>query len=545
LGDAIGSDDQRLAADHLMRMSDADAEHWPVCDGYHCAISYCPREGLFLSVDPLGLFPIYYYYSAREDALVVATSCELALAHPCIERRLDGQGLAGILLTNGLVANRPLMAGMTRLGAGHVLRWIPGAAGQPPQLVATEAYRPPIHGQYRSLSFNATCQLLDERLSAAIRRQRPREAPSTLMLSGGLDSRLLAGYLAHDRAVDSAVILGRDTDFEVRTAEPVARAVGLPVEREAEEPTEAEFFHWARHVARWEHLAGGYSGLEVEPSARTVARAAPYVWTGYAGDLALGGSPIRFGYDRSAGTNTLDRFLAETSQWGITAERLGGLLASPDGHDWVQSCVTQLRDEWERGDERPWQRSLRMRLHMRIRHHIGAVVHRLSHHSWPLIPFVDRSVLDVVFNVAEQHLRDRQLQYALVNARFPALAALAQDSNSFSLDSPRQHVAGTHSPLVRAAAWIRRRGRQWYWRKWRGMEPRRYYRYFHPDGPYWQCVRQAAESHRRALDPWLRAEEVERLWPPPHFLLQLKNPFAHGSALRLLLGLAWWLSDSP
>ncbi len=102
LGDAIGPNDHRLTAELLSEIAGAPPDHWPVCDGYHCALCHRLRTGPCRGVDPWGLFPPCY--AVHDGALVVATSCELALADPCVERKLDGQGPASILVTNGQAA---------------------------------------------------------------------------------------------------------------------------------------------------------------------------------------------------------------------------------------------------------------------------------------------------------------------------------------------------------------------------------------------------------------------------------------------------------
>ncbi|MHB8972540.1 MAG: hypothetical protein ACYC3X_09495 [Pirellulaceae bacterium] len=211
LGDAILDDGQRLAASSLVAADHCAHAPLPVCDGFYLAAKYARPHGLTLSVDPLGLFPLYY--AARGGVLIAATSCTLCVAHPCCEGGLDADGLAGILLTNGLVDDRPLVAGLRRLGVGCQLRWDAQHGAS-----EIETYRPAVHDRYVALSFNDTWRLLDERVADAVHRHRPPQGATTLLLSGGLDSRMLAGYLVQDHSVKSALVLGRDTDLEVQAA---------------------------------------------------------------------------------------------------------------------------------------------------------------------------------------------------------------------------------------------------------------------------------------------------------------------------------------
>ena len=81
--------------------------------------------------------------------------------------------------------------------------------------------------------------------------------------------------------------------------------------------------------------------------------------------------------------------------------------------------------------------------------------------SSPLLPYVDRRVLDVVFNVTPHHIAKRQLQYAIVDARFPQFAAVPQDTNSFLFESARRTAQRRALPWQRlsspcaAASWPR------------------------------------------------------------------------------------------
>ena len=96
--------------------------------------------------------------------------------------------------------------------------------------------------------------------------------------------------------------------------------------------------------------------------------------------------------------------------------------------------------------------AVRMRLHYRVRCHISAVLHRLSMHSWPLLPLIDRKLLDAVFNVNSQFVHDRQFEYALLDLRFPELTRFALDTNSFRFEPTRYHSAPRPWPWQRAKA---------------------------------------------------------------------------------------------
>ncbi len=533
LGDAIHDDGLRLKASSADLRSVSHGFLWPTCDGFYVALAYDAIGGLVVSADPTGMFP-FYYASPSPGSVVAATSGELCLCHVGMSNELDMSALTGILMTNGLVADRPLLAHVTRLRAGRQWTWNRHQAGR-----EVETYCTPIHDEYLTLTFDEAWQLLDQRLEQAVRRHQPTTPRTTLMLSGGLDSRLLIGYVAAGKLTDCAITLGRDTDQEVRAATDVARVLGMRLERENNEPTDDEFLSAARQLAAWEQLAGGFCACEIPANARLIGQLGSTFWAGYVGDMTLGGSAIAFSREPSTGCDTFERFLAGTNQWGIALGHLERLLRK-DGPELVASQIELLRNRWNEGEGQPTHRALRMRLQTRIRCHIGVIVHRLSVRSWPVLPFVDRTILDVVFNLPEQHLRQRKLQYAIINARFPALTDIAQDTNSFLFEPARSTASRKHSPLVHSLSSFRRRLRSWYWQKWRHIDPRRYYRLFNPDESCWRAVRAAAEPGRDALHDWFDPRILATVWPGPQKKLNLQNPFAQGAGLRLLLGLSLW-----
>src|SRR6185436_9204884 len=62
----------------------------------------------------------------------------------------------------------------------------------------------------------------------AARRHVPTAVPHTMLLSGGLDSRLIAGVLARQGVPLSAITRGAPTDLDYRCARTVTRRLRMP-----------------------------------------------------------------------------------------------------------------------------------------------------------------------------------------------------------------------------------------------------------------------------------------------------------------------------
>jgi len=191
LGYAISDNGDRLDASRLLALWTHDAAPLPTFDGYYAAVAYQADRGLTLLGDPLGLFPLYR--STGDNVLIAGSSPEWCAAHPGLPVSLNLAGLAGILLTNGLVANRPLMDGLKRLEAGYRLEWT--ATGGAREL---ETFQLRADESCRHASFDELREHVDGEIRRAIHRHRPPQARTSLLLSGGLGSRLRAGYLSDE-----------------------------------------------------------------------------------------------------------------------------------------------------------------------------------------------------------------------------------------------------------------------------------------------------------------------------------------------------------
>jgi hypothetical protein len=254
----------------------------------------------------------------------------------------------------------------------------------------------------------------------------------------------------------------------------------------------------------------------------------------------LGGEAVRFGLDVQTGKWSLENTFKEINQWGLTPDILKSLLRTPEAEPLIQEQIGTFRRDYERAGESPAQRAVRTKLATRIRFHIGSVLHRLCFHSWPLLPMFDRRLLDVFYNLPAEILIARRLEKNLLIRRFPRLAEIPREHNTFQLDLLRPAgLAGV--PLLRAATdSLGRKARRWYWQRWKKIEPRRYHRFYDLNGSYWRPVRAGAEAHRDRLDEWLNRKIVDDLLPPPDADLKLGDSFADGAPRRTLQGLLLW-----
>jgi hypothetical protein len=155
----------------------------PALEGIHAALLIRQDGSWTVDADVRGTMPVYYACGA--DYVLVGSTPELFRSHPDFRPDLDPKGLAGLLLTNGLVSNRALLRGVRRLDAGNLLHADSGRA--PKEL---PQYRPEVSDRYFGFSYDENFRRMEEALDRCFDRHLPQDLAYGLILSGGLDSRL-------------------------------------------------------------------------------------------------------------------------------------------------------------------------------------------------------------------------------------------------------------------------------------------------------------------------------------------------------------------
>jgi asparagine synthase (glutamine-hydrolysing) len=381
-------------------------------------------------------------------------------------------------------------------------------------------------------------EALDHVLEDAVRRHVP-PGEVGLLLTGGRDSRLLAGYLARAGRRVRAFTLGRAHDAEVRIARSVARRLGVPHEHAETEP-EAHTEHVAL-VGRYEALSAGGSGTDKWSMARLLRFAPASTVAGLAMDSIVGPAFSVWGGARQDRGASYAGAVAFLDAWGLGAEAIRGLLR-PEHADAAAEVERLVRREWEDEPGDDVARAWRFVLRHRHRFHTGAFAHAVAFASWPAFPAVDRRVLESCFQEPPAVLGERRAEDALLRRRFPELASLPVDRNAWDdlplLPSVPRRVGAALERRVRP---IRRARRAW---RRRHGDPRRYYRTYDVNAETWRAARQRAEAGREAAHAFLRPEALAALLPPPDARIEAADPIASTAPVRSLIALLAWLAES-
>lgn len=508
----------------------ADGERY-AHDGYHVGIAYHQTKGLVVGGDPLGLFPLYYA-NLPGGSTIVATTPQAFACHPGCSWEIDRTGLAGILFAHGLLDDRPLLRGVRRVPFGHRLRL---AADRSVELV--EVFRLDQSASRSDEPFDASVERIDAELVSAIRRHRPPQDDALLMLSGGLDSRLMAGCLADEGIAVRTVSFGRPRDYEVRAASLVAARLEMPLELVSTEGDDGAFVARARLSARLSHLSSAPGGDDFALGLARASTTARYSWSGIPLDWVLEPVCTSNGYDATTGRWSFDVLLKHVNAWGVPRDRLPSLLGR-DGQELCRDLIQRLMSSSVNGPLPPERQSAVLRWNQRVRNHLAAALHLTSFVSWPLMVATDRRLFQAAFGLPVRAYGNRRLEKEILVRRRPDLAAVPLDTNSFRFEPLLKHQ---RSRSMAAAASLIRQVRRWLQPLMPGADPRRYERLFNVDEPRWRNVRRVIEPLRPRLEELLDADVLACLLPGPDRRLRSRSPLIDGSPIRLLAGLAFVL----
>ncbi|ACB76544.1 asparagine synthase-related protein [Opitutus terrae] len=492
-------------------------------NGYYAALLVHPRLGVRIEGDVLGLFPLYYWQ--HRDVLLVGTSPELFRSHPSFQSELDLHGAAALLLTSGLVGGRTLWRGVRRLAADHRLIWLPGAAPRelPPPLRAAGDMI-----ESRDEAVEQAAELHASFLRAALRdAQRPG-----MLLSGGLDSRLLAGFAAEQTRQPECLTFGRPEDLDAACATAVARELGL--KQSLYDVTPEDYAQYAQSSVTWEQLSGGLYALPMgwNLSLRPPTVEIDRLICGLTLDAVIGGPKY---VARTSGALSFERL--RIGRLGFGRDELARLIGAPDLARACEDVRGELLDEYVASAASDHLREWRMNLAHRHRFAVGMCAWRYSLFAWPVLPALDRRLIALAHRLPYSVIKDRQIQTRLLVTRFPRLARLDLDRNYFDTVPLLGSKTSAWRDLRRRATKLRRRCQTWL-----GRDPRFYVRTMEFNSPGWRVVRSLAEEARGAGAALFRTDALERLLPRADVRVRhIEDPIVHSTPLKNTLGLMLWL----
>lgn len=183
---------------------------------------------LHLLRDRLGVKPLWWAQTA--DRVLFASEAKALLVHPGLDASIDESALGWYLTLGYVPAPRTIWRGIRKLTPGSVLSFADGRAE------SARWWTPPRAPQQALLS-NAV-ERLREKVTAAVERRLVADVPLGALLSGGVDSSIVAAVMAekvgHAGGVKTFSVGFADEQFDER---PFARRVSEHIGSEHRELT--------------------------------------------------------------------------------------------------------------------------------------------------------------------------------------------------------------------------------------------------------------------------------------------------------------------
>jgi asparagine synthase (glutamine-hydrolysing) len=491
------------------------------CRQLNYGVAVSIEEGeVIITADYLGLYPLFHY---QDDAVFIVTSIPGFLqCYGGFSAKIDLQGLVGILLLSHGILNRTLFQGISRLAQGHLLIYGPDGRVRKEEVPLGAGVNSP-------KSMNEAVEAFDSVLSKAVGRAI-NEGNQSILLSGGLDSRIVAGYL-HRLADEelSTLTFGGRFDFEMRAAARVSSAIGAT--HEAIPVNQGDYPEYAKRALDTDAMSSGLYALNYWSFSATPRRP---VLTGFHGDPLMGASHVGWGREPLCDVHTFHAMFASVNSWGLSPGIVRELVRVNDIDDVILDVWRQLHDQYYSYTGQPWQRSWWFDLHHRQRFLIGRLPKVIAQRSWPVLPYVHPDILQLAIATPLSLLADRKVQIELILRKYPELARLPRAGNvdhRWLFIGPRKTRPWTpYLDHVKDSV-------SWHLRNRLNYPDRSYFvRAFDFNGVGWKVLRDQARDHAREVDAWLDKDLLLQLIPPSSTRLEFKYPIREATGLRTLIG---------
>lgn len=184
-GPAPASDPERLLRLYEARGEDFARE---LNGAFAAAIWDGPARKLVVANDRIGLVPVYY--ARRGDGLIFGGGARALLADPAVSRQIDPLAIGQFLTFQHPLGDRTFLADVRLLPGSSVLTFQDGRLN-------VRRYWDLRYAEHHT--FRSEADYVDELLHLlrqAVKRQARDSLPTGVLLSGGLDSRVLLAFLS-------------------------------------------------------------------------------------------------------------------------------------------------------------------------------------------------------------------------------------------------------------------------------------------------------------------------------------------------------------
>lgn len=277
---------------------------------YAIAAWFVDSDELVLARDPLGIVPLYYtkVQTPGGRELVFASEPRVLLAHPCVRPEPDFPSIAAFLeMPRRTFGSRTLYRGVHALEPGEVRRYALG--GDSVRCVHTA--RELLPSAPSDCSLNDAAWIVREAVTDAVEKHMVADAPVCTLLSGGIDSTIVASIARARNAGLMTFAAGSETDAgrpgsDLFMARHVARMLGSQ-HHETIISGEQFVVTWERLVTESSHPLSTPNEVAISLLAQSIAPHAKAALSGEGADEIFGGygAPLEatLGWIDSSGTH--------------------------------------------------------------------------------------------------------------------------------------------------------------------------------------------------------------------------------------------------
>ena len=259
---------------------------------YAIAAWFVETDELVLARDPLGIIPLYYAKAQAPGGreLVFASEPRALLAHPSVRSEPDFPAIGAFLeMPRRTFGNRTLFRGLQALEPGETRRYALG--GDSIRCVHTSREFLPTTPY--SCAIHDAAWIVREAVTEAVEKHLVADAPVCTLLSGGIDSTIIASIARAQQQSLMTFAAGSDSDAarpgsDLFMARHVARLLGS---QHHEVVISAEQFisTWERMVAESAHPLATPNEVAITLLGHAIAPHAKAAITGEGADEFFGG----------------------------------------------------------------------------------------------------------------------------------------------------------------------------------------------------------------------------------------------------------------
>lgn len=368
-------------------------------------------DRLALESDPLGLKPMHYADIAGGRLLFSKILDGLRL-FPELIKPIDPIALNQLLTSRATIPDRTIHERIRRTPTGLVLgygaqqrmKWDQDRRLRPPAVRGT-VFKDDVFDEY------------EHALSHSIRAKTENlDRPPAIALSGGFDSRILAARCAAQDMQMRAMSFGDRYHPELKNAKDVASLLGMDLET-LDYDRDNSITSLPLHLAAVEATAD-LSTISIAQLFRFDHLPGTGLLHGFAGDLLSGAFVDQIPTDQYKSRSDLTRaILRLRSSASIDEEQLIGQCTDEDFV--FDETLAQLNDDAE-----PHQAYLYWNFENRQRRYTASHFPIIGTSFDPVLPFLDRKIIDLWTSLPPADLENRNLFRRLLAERYTDLARI-------------------------------------------------------------------------------------------------------------------------